>query len=336
MSKIHWLETIGLVFLGTLVGILLTIFGGQKKFELLSPGGGLVEKDQPKPLEEFSFESLAQKKYLPSAINLEKLLEENPKFFSYLLSYLSDGKKVSGLAHIPKKASEKNKLPVIVMLRGYVDQQNYQTGMGTKRAGEVLAENGFITLAPDFLGFGQSDNPKNDVFWERFNRPVQVLNLLASIKTLPQADEEKIGIWAHSNGGQIALSVLEISQKNYPTTLWAPVSKSFPYSILFYTDEFDDQGKLMRQKIADLEKDYDLDKFSITNYFDQIKAPIQLHQGLNDQAVPYWWSDSLAEKLKSLKIKINYYQYPGADHNMLGSWQKVVNRDLAFFKEKFH
>lgn len=179
----------------------------------------------------------------------------------------------------------------------------------------------------------RQDTQEYDVWWERFNNPVQVLNLLASIKNLPQADPDKIGIWAHSNGGQIALSVLEISQKAYPTTLWAPVTKPFPFAILFFTDEFEDEGKALRAEVARLEKDYDVRQYSITDYLDRIIAPLQIHQGSADEAVPLKWSNEFVTKLKNLKKDYKYYTYQSADHNMAGSWNTVINRDLVFFEK---
>jgi dipeptidyl aminopeptidase/acylaminoacyl peptidase len=296
----------------------------------LSPVGSLLtEKPKEKPLEKFNFEALSQRQFPGSEITLERELNESDTFTAYLFTYFSDGKKVSGLAHIPKGLTGQ-RAPVIVMLRGWVDQKEYQTGVGTQRAGEVLAQNGYITLAPDFLGYGESDMPENDIWWERLNNPIVVLNLLSSIKSLPQADSERIGIWAHSNGGQIALSVLEITQKTFPTTLWAPVSKPFPYSILYYTDEFEDEGKALRAELAQFEQDYDVRRYSITDYLGQIKAPLQVHQGTVDDAVPKEWSDELVEKLEELAIDVDYFVYPGADHNMVGSWDTVVARDVAF------
>ena len=35
--------------------------------------------------------------------------------------------------------------------------------------------------------------------------------------------------------------------------LWAPVSKPFPYNILYYTDEAEDRGKWLRGEIAKFE-----------------------------------------------------------------------------------
>lgn len=37
--------------------------------------------------------------------------------------------------------------------------------------------------------------------------------------------------------------------------------------------------------------------------------------------------------LKSLgEIKLDFFSYPGADHNLRPSWNEVITRDLEFFK----
>ncbi len=288
----------------------------------------------PKPLLAFTFEALAQREYQGSQIEIgEDLDNEDEGYTVQLFSFYSDGKKVTGQINFPL-TEKSNKLPVIILLRGWANQETYHTGMGTEKAAAVFAQNGYITLAPDFLGYGGSDNPENDVWWERFNNPVIVLNLLSSIKTLPQADTERVGIWAHSNGGQIALSALAISRQEIPTTLWAPVTKPFPYSILYFTDTFEDEGKALRAQICRLEKDYNVADYSLTNYLDQIKAPLQIHQGTADKSVPVSWSDEFAEKLEELEIVNNYFRHSGADHNLVGAWNQAIEQDLEFFEEE--
>jgi fermentation-respiration switch protein FrsA (DUF1100 family) len=114
-------------------------------------------------------------------------------------------------------------------------------------------------------------------------------------------------------------------------TLWAPVSKPFPFSILAFSDEAEDQGKLLRKAVATFESRYDVFEYSIDRYWGAINIPVLLHQGTSDDAVPYWWSDSLAEKLEELDKDLIYHKYPGADHNMRPVWDTVVARDLQFF-----
>ncbi len=329
MNKKTTFLIIGSFFLVAIAAGLWFIKNRQASWKMVSPLETSKEILRLKPLEKYEFEKLHQRGGKPSEIILEKVLKEEDNFTAYLFSYTSDGRKITGLLNLPKKEA---KLPVVVMLRGYVDQEVYETGVGTARAGEVYANNGFITLAPDFLGYGESDMPPNNVWEERFLRLTSVLDLLASINNLAQADTDHVFLWGHSNGGMVALSVLEISGDHYPTTLWAPVSQAFPYDILYYTYEFEDGGKALRKSLADFEKNYDVDKYSFTQYLDWINAPLLLHQGNSDEYIPVWWSNNLVDKLESLDKEIDYYLYPGADHNMSGSWNTVVQRDLDFFR----
>ncbi|MDO8610008.1 MAG: prolyl oligopeptidase family serine peptidase [bacterium] len=296
-----------------------------------------------KPLEKYSFESLKNTKFNGSEIIIDKVLKKSADYTSYLFYFKVQNKKVSGLINVP---NAKGVYPVIVMNRGYVDKKQYETGIGTQHAGEVFAQNGFVTLAPDFLGYGMSDKQPNNPMEERFLTYVTNLELIASIKNLNNTlvkidkevkiDETKVGLWGHSNGGQITLSVLEISGLNYPTVLWAPVSKPFPYSILYYTDDSDDHGKALRKVVATFEKDYDIEKYSLTNYFNWIKGSIEIHQGIGDDAVPYKWSEDLEINLEKQNIDVTFFEYIGDDHNFSkGNWSTVVLRNIDFYKKKF-
>jgi dipeptidyl aminopeptidase/acylaminoacyl peptidase len=275
--------------------------------------------------------NLFKNSYPGSRITRERVLQEDSLYTSYLVTFFSQGKTVSGQINIPVGEGP---FPVIVMLRGYVDQEIYTTGMGTQRAAEYFAKNGFITFAPDFLGYGDSDKPSENILEERFQTYVVALDAIASVKNIDKADPEKIGLWGHSNGGQIALTILEASGVGYPAVLWAPVSKPFPYSILYYSDELSDRGKLLRKKLAEFEQDYDVDLYSLTNYLELINAPIELHQGTLDDAVPQSWSKQLVDELGKQDKQIDYFIYPGADHNLMPSWNLAVERSWKFFRDK--
>ena len=285
----------------------------------------------PKPLLKYTFPNLKNTPPQPSQIQLHQILDQQEKYSASLFSYQSEGKRITGQINLPQISTPSAGFPVVVMLRGWVDPIEYQTGMGTKNAAGYFSSNNFVTLAPDFLGYGNSDDPDPDVFSERLQKPYQVINLISSLSSLIFVNTDQIFLWGHSNGGQIALSVLELTDQVIPTTLWAPVSKPFPYSILYYTDEYDDFGKALRLELAQFEKDYDTFEFSIDQYFDWIRSPLQIHQGTYDDAVPVSWSNELVDLLQELEIDINYYRYPGADHNLRPDWNQVVARDLAFF-----
>lgn len=316
--------TLLLLFFGILAIYWVT---SHKQNSLLNPKGEMVRKEMP--YDKYSFERLAQRGGIASPIEVS-----GNNFF-----YKSEGRRISGEINYPVTTAS-NKMPVIVMARGYVDKENYKTGVGTHNAAVVYAKSGYITLAPDFSGYGESDPEDETALGARLIKPVEILDLIASLKTLPQADLTQVYLWGHSNGGQIMLSVSEVTGMRplegvtlKGLTLWAPVSKPFPYNILYYTDEADDQGKWLRGEIAKFERDYDVFLYSIDHYLDKVTLPIQLHQGSSDDAVPKKWSDELSKSLEEKEKQINYYVYPGADHNMKPNWNTVVSRDVEWFNQ---
>lgn len=292
-----------------------------------------------KPLEKYQIENLS-KTLVPSAsIHISELLKSDPEFNSYLFDFSFDPtfsgqkvKNVTGQINIPEDSGV---FPIAVLVRGYVDQTIYETGVGTKRVGEYLATNDYITLAPDFLGYGGSDSESENIFESRFQTYTTLLTLLksVSITNFPKWDGKNIVLWGHSNGGQIVLTVLEITKNTYPTVLWAPVTKPFPYSVLYYTDESEDRGKLIRRELSKFETDYDVERYSLTNYLGTIKAPLTIFQGANDDAVPIEWSDSFTKKLRGLDLTIDYLVYPKADHNMNPVWGDVIIKTLKVFND---
>lgn len=310
---------------------------------LLSPLGTRELEEKEKPLVKYEYQRLKERSPVSSEIVWEKEVSTNEDVTSYLFSYTSEGKKITGLANLPHKHFSislsgpeiiKADIAVIVMLRGWVDPANYTPGVGTQRAGEVFAENGYLTFAPDYLGYGESDLPPDNVWEERLIRNINIMDLLASVKSMPGVDPERVGIWGHSNGGLSALTVLELSGEEYPTTLWAPVSQFFPYDVLYYTYEFDDKGRALRRSLAEFEQEYEADLYSFDEYLDWIRGVLQIHQGTADPHIPLFWTDSLVERLRLMGLGVEYFKYSGAGHNMEGSWDLVVQRDLEFFKEK--
>lgn len=339
------------IFLSTVFTIVLTIgsyiffdnythnrplFQLQQISQIAQIGPTATPTPKPNVLEKYTILNLANRVSQPSQIVFDEPVATTAAYTKYIFHYQSDGKKVTGLATVPSVVTSLDsakKLPVIVQFRGYVERSAYKPGIGTNRSAEVFAEHGYISLAPDFLGYGQSDMPSTDIFEERFQTYTVALDLIHSVSSIPFADSEKLAIWGHSNGGHIALTVAEILNKPVPVVVWAPVTKYFPYSILYYTDEAPDGGKALRKKLAEFEENYDTDEFTLAKYLDRLVGSIQFHQGTADAAVPKIWSDEFVDAVKKLDKDITYYVYAGADHNLQPGWNTVVERDLEFFKE---
>lgn len=329
-------------------GILLFIAGGLLGRELgtRAEQGTLpapLATPKPTPLAQYSIDNLTQTLPEKVSISRNEILKDEDEFTAYGISLSfqpapknTETKQTSGMVMVPKAEGS---YPLLIMIRGYADQKIYYTGLGTRPAGEYFVKQGFITIAPDFLGYANSDSEAGNIFETRFQTYTTMLSLLQVIDEIPFStivdnkwDRKNIFIWAHSNGGQVALTTLAITGRVYPTTFWAPVTKPFPYSVLYYTDESVDGGKFIRSELSKLESVYDVDTFSFTKYLDRIKAPLQFHQGTADDAIPFTWTQSIVNKLKKQGNEVIYHQYPGSDHNLRPAWDTVVEKDVEFFR----
>lgn len=326
------------------VGLWL-LTGRNQTGPLKNPLEKMSQTEKELPYLKYTFENLVKRKPVAGKIEIGPIIKEEEDFTAYFFYYQSEGRRISGQLNVPRD-TDQGMRPVVVMARGYVDKEAYQTGIGTRNAAAYFAKAGYLTLAPDFSGYGESDPEDPKALGARLVKPVEILDLLASLESLPQADWNQVYLWGHSNGGQIMLSVAEILGQStnlseigptYPKvrglSLWAPVSKPFPYSILFYTDEAEDQGKWLRGEIALFEAEYDVKDYSIDQYWEWIRIPILLHQGTADEAVPSRWSLQLSESLREKDKEIEYLVYQGADHDLSPAWATVVARDVAFYQE---
>ena len=103
---------------------------------------------------------------------------------------------------------------------------------------------------------------------------------------------------------------------------------------MYYTDEFDDGGKELRRRLAIFETQYNTDLYSFNTYLDRITAPIQIHQGSVDDAVPLVWSQDFVKILQDKGKQAELFVYPGADHNLSDggtSWNTAVSRSIDFY-----
>jgi dienelactone hydrolase len=255
-------------------------------------------------------------------------------FESQAISFESEGKKISGMMNIPNGNWNKQ-YPTIIMIRGFADAEGYFIGSGSWKAADELARNGFVTVSLDFLGFGLSEGESRDILEARFEKPMSVLDLIGAVKELDIVDEDKIGIWAHSNGGQIAISVLEVTGEDYPTALWAPMTNPFPKSVLETIDDQSESGLEVKNKIEDFEENYDSKLYAIDNFYNWIEAPILIHQGDEDYWCKVEWQEDLVKELKSLGKKVELNIQKGNDHNLKQSWDEVIKMDIDFYRDNF-
>ena len=264
-------------------------------------------------------ESLRSRDYKPSPITIESTVSNNGVYTGYLISYISDGLKIYGRMNVPVGQGP---FPVIILNHGYFNQSSFASGDGTQTMADILARNGYLTLASDYRGFGKSENDSQGSRGHNPNYAIEILNLIASVASLDKADANRIGMWGHSMGGEVSIRTAEVSDKVKAIVLWAPTSTNTSENAAFYggsrrTSPLPSQGT---------ESAYS------NNDIGYITAPISLHQGLSDTEVNPEWSKELNDALKEEGKSIEYFEYPGQDHNFKNlGWDVISKRTVDFF-----
>ena len=68
------------------------------------------------------------------------------------------------------------------------------------------------------------------------------------------------------------------------------------------------------------------------SYVADISGPLQLHHGTADTEVPYSFSVMLNEAMKQAGKPVEFYTYPGANHNLLNKdFTDAIYRTIQFF-----
>lgn len=264
-------------------------------------------------------ETLRKREYKPSQITIDSSLSGNNSYKSYIFSYRSDDLKIYGRMNVP---SGDGPFPVIILNHGYFNANAFTSGDGTQTMADILAKNGYLTLASDYRGFGKSDNDSQGSRGHNPNYAIDVLNMIASVKNVDKADPDRIGMWGHSMGGEVSIRTAEVTDKVKAVVLWAPTSTNTSVNAAFYG------GDRRTSSTTDQNNESAYSKKDIS----YITAPISLHQGLSDTEVNPEWSKELNDVLKANNKTVEYFEYPGQDHNFRNlGWDEISKRTLDFF-----
>jgi pimeloyl-ACP methyl ester carboxylesterase len=110
----------------------------------------------------------------------------------------------------PLTATADNKAPAILNMHGYQNDKSVQDSFSIE-----LARRGFVVMAPDSLGHGDSGGGLDVGRW--FADPTYVMgneDALAYLLTLPYVDANEIGVMGHSMGGMNAVKLPALFPNN--------------------------------------------------------------------------------------------------------------------------
>ncbi len=278
-----------------------------------------VMNSTPIPSVSDSFiENLRSRKFEGGEVSIESTVSNNSEFTSYIFSYPSDNLKIYGRMNVP---NGNGPFPVIILNHGYYNTSSFNSGDGTQTMADILARNGYLTLASDYRGHGRSESD-GERGGHRPEYSIDVLNLLASINSVQKADVNKIGMWGHSMGGEVSMRAIEATEKVKAVALWAPTSANAAENHGFYGGGRNTKSSPSPETMG----------ISPINYLKYITSPISIHQGLVDTEVRPEWSKQLSDALKKEGKTVEYFEYEGQDHNFKNlGWGTVSERTLKFF-----
>lgn len=290
----------------------------------------------PKEEHPMSINVLRRKSYPGSEIKIESELPGGSNYKRYIASYFSEGNKIFGLLTIP---DGEEKYPIIVFLHGYIPPREYKTTEKYVEYQDRLARAGMITFKIDLRGHGNSEGmPVNTHF--SYDYVTDTMNAIASMKKLTEADSERVGVWGHSNGGEIGLRAMVIDGRIKAGVFWAGVVGSFRGMLQQYNSKipFLDRRRLQSELIDQYGLPDQNPEFwqSIDPYFhlNNIGGRIQLHHGTADNSVPSETSRELKDALEKNGKSVEYFEYQGGDHNLGGKvFGPAMERTVRFFKD---
>jgi len=150
-------------------------------------------------------------------------------------------------------------------------------------------------IKPDYRGHGRSDG-SDESPTRTIDYSIDVMNLIAGLSHIEDADTGNIFLYGHSMGGEIGLRILTVNQTLKGATLWAALTEPFPENTLYFVRKRSrEEADRLQIKIDKVISPEEYNLISPLNYMDSIHAPILVHHGTDDESVPFKWSLAFRE-----------------------------------------
>lgn len=295
------------------------------------------------PANPLNIDFMRTQKYPGSDIKIEETLADGAGYHQYVASYLSDGLRINGLLTVPSADVPNGGWPVIIFNHGYIPPEVYRTTQRYIAYVDYFARNGYVVFKPDYRGNGSSQGQPEGAYYSPAYT-IDVLNALSSVKKLNYVNTNKIGMWGHSMGGNITFRSLEISPDIKAAVIWGGVVGSYNDLMNNWHRSVPYQPSQRELTLRNRYRQNIVQKYGTpavnpefwqsidpAYHLSLITAPIQLDAGGADEEVPVAFSENLKTKLEKAGKTVEFYTYPGDDHNISNNLYTALQRSLEFF-----
>ncbi len=307
-----------------------------------TPASTATATHTPTPQHPLSIERMRQADYPGSDLIIEETLAAGLNYDRYIASYQSEGNKIFALLTIPHGEPPSTGWPVIIFNHGYIPPTQYRTTERYVAYVDGFARQGYIVLRSDYRGHGFSEGEARGGYGAP-DYTIDVLNAVASIKRHPAADPHRLGMWGHSMGGYITLRSMVVTEDIKVGVIWAGVVVSYQDLLTRWTrpgptrtPDPNSNRRQWRQTLYEVygspESNPDFwNSISANSFVADISGPVQLHHGTADSSVPVEFSQILYNELQAAGRAVEYYVYPGDNHNLSVNFETALARSVAFF-----
>src|SRR5581483_10969223 len=320
-----------------------------------APTATRIPSPTPLPLSPLTIQYLRERTFPGSELKIEQTLTPGANYSRYIASYLSEGFKIYGLLTVPKGTKPATGWPVIIFNHGFIPPTVYRTTERYVAYVDAIARSGYIVFKSDYRGHGSSEGDATGGYGSPAYT-IDVLNALASVKRMPEADPNRSGMWGHSMGGQVTLRAMVTDPEIKAGVIWAGVVGSYTNLLNRWRNRqttappasggpSDDvvnpisgRSRRWRQQLIDTYGTPETnpafwESISPNTYVSDLGGPIQLHHDEKDHEVPYEFAQELLDEVTKAGGSAELFSYPGDDHNLAQSFGVAMQRTLAFFNK---
>lgn len=213
----------------------------------------------------------------------------------------------------PTNFDSTKKYPVIVYLyNGPHSQMVSNTWMaGGELWYEYMAQKGYMVFTLDGRGTSYRGKEFEQATFRQLGTKEMEDQLkgVDYLKSLPYVDASRLGVFGWSFGGFMTTSLMTRNPGIYKVAVaGGPVIDWSHYEIM-YTERYMDTPQ---------ENKEGYEKNNLLNYVDKLKGKLLMIHGAQDNVVVWQHSIKYLKKATDKGIQLDYYVYPGHEHNVLG------------------